>query len=224
MHRLALRLETALELTRSESVEWAKDMGALLDKADQGTRPVEADLLFDLQKVVLDSEQGIYAVSLVDWFFSGGRRPIKRPLPSQRQVRVIRHLRDAAQRLSSTVFQEVDLTAAGWQPIAGGFYVIDLAAAPASGGTRISGKVINPTSVTHDTVQVSVRIGTQRATFSLPHMPPAVAQPFEVTVAAPPPPDHRAFIALDGSTITFASSSTRKRPGSEPVDTDKLLH
>jgi hypothetical protein len=34
----------------------------------------------------------------------------------------------------------------------------------------------------------------------------------------------RLFLALDGSTISFASSSTRKRGGTEPVDTDKLLH
>jgi hypothetical protein len=133
-------------------------------------------------------------------------------------------VRDVDRRLSATVFQQVDLTATGWQPIAGGFYVIDLTTSPAPGGTRIAGKVINPTSVTHDAAQLMVRIGAQRTTFSLPHMPPAVAQPFEVTVPAPPPADHRAFIALEGSTITFASSSTRKRPGSEPVDTDKLLH
>ncbi|HXJ21436.1 MAG TPA: hypothetical protein VMT03_14490 [Polyangia bacterium] len=133
-------------------------------------------------------------------------------------------VRDIGRHLSATVFQEVDLTAAGWQPISGGFYVIDLATSPADGGVHIAGKVINPTSVTHDAVQVSVRIGEKHATFSLPHMPPGVAQPFEVTVPAPAPPDHRAFIALESSTITFSSSSTRKRPGSEPVDTDKLLH
>jgi hypothetical protein len=133
-------------------------------------------------------------------------------------------VRDVGRHLSATVFQETDLSATGWQPIAGGFYVIDLATSPADGGTRITGKVINPTSVTHDGVQVAVKIGDKRATFSLPHMPPGVAQPFEVTVPAPPPPDHRAFFALEGSTITFSSSSTRKRPGTEPVDTDKLLH
>jgi hypothetical protein len=133
-------------------------------------------------------------------------------------------VRDVDRRLSATVFQQIDLTAPGWQPIAGGFYVIDLTVSPASGGTRITGKIINPTSVTHEAAQVMVRIDAQRATFTLPHMPPAVAQPFEVTVPAPPPADHRAFIALEGSTITFSSSSTRKRPGNEPVDTDKLLH
>jgi hypothetical protein len=132
-------------------------------------------------------------------------------------------VREVGRRLSATVFQEVDLTASGWQPIAGGFYVIDLATSPAGGGTRIAGKVINPTSVTHEGVQISARIGQQHATFTLPHVPPAVAQPFEVTVPAPLPPDHRAFFAVDASTITFSSSTTRKRPGTDPVDTDKLL-
>jgi len=133
-------------------------------------------------------------------------------------------VRDVGRHLSATVFQQIDLTATGWQPIAGGFYVIDLTTSPADGGTHIAGKIINPTSVTHDAVQVTVRIGEKRASFSLPHMPPGVAQPFDVTVAAPAPPDHLAFFALEGSTITFSSSSTRKRPGNEPVDTDKLLH
>jgi hypothetical protein len=108
MNRLSMRLETALELTRSESIEWARDMCSLLDKADQGNRPVEADILFDLQKVVLVSEQGVYALSLVDWLMSGGRRPIKRLLPSQRQVRIIRHLRDALQRLTMARLSDND--------------------------------------------------------------------------------------------------------------------
>ncbi|MES1210092.1 MAG: hypothetical protein ABUS79_29505 [Pseudomonadota bacterium] len=132
-------------------------------------------------------------------------------------------VRDVGRRLSATVFQEVDLTASGWQPIAGGFYVIDLSTSDAGSGTRIVGKVINPTSVTHEGAQISVRIGQQRATFTLAHLPPAVAQPFEVTVPGPPPADHRAFFAVDSSTISFSSSSTRKRPGADPVDTDKLL-
>ena len=132
-------------------------------------------------------------------------------------------VREVGRRLSATVFQEVDLTTSGWQPIAGGFYVIDLATSAAGSGTHIVGKVINPTSVTHEGAQISVRIGQQRATFTLPHLPPAVAQPFEVTVPAPMPADHRAFFAVDASTITFSSSTTRKRPGGDPVDTDKLL-
>jgi hypothetical protein len=133
-------------------------------------------------------------------------------------------VRDVGKQLSTTVFQEVDLAAAGWQPIQGGFYVIDLSMSAAGKGTRITGKVVNPTSVVHETAQFSVRIDEHRATFTLPRVPPGVAQPFEVTV-----PDvaiaeaKKAFVALDSSTINFASSTTRKRGTNEPPDTDKLL-
>jgi hypothetical protein len=133
-------------------------------------------------------------------------------------------VRDVDRRLSSTVFQEVDLHAGGWQPIAGGFYVIDLAVGPQGDGVKITGKIINPTSVTHDAVQVSVRIGEHRATFGLAHVPPAVAQTFDVIVAGVPPADaRRAYFALESSTISFASATTRKRSNGEPVDTDKAL-
>jgi hypothetical protein len=132
-------------------------------------------------------------------------------------------VRDVDRRLSATVFQEVDLAASGWQPIAGGFYVIDLSASPAGKGLRISGKVINPTSVAHDAAQFTVRAGEQHVGFTLPHLPPAVAQTFDVTLPDVPATTHKVFFALDGSTINFASSSTR-RGGSAPVDTDKLLH
>ena len=81
-------------------------------------------------------------------------------------------VRDVDRHLSATVFQEVDLAGAGWQPIAGGFYVIDLAVGPGTNGTRIVGKVINPTSVTHESAQFSVRLGAERATFTLPRCRP----------------------------------------------------
>jgi NAD(P)-dependent dehydrogenase (short-subunit alcohol dehydrogenase family) len=133
-------------------------------------------------------------------------------------------VRGVDRQLRATVFQEVDLGSAGWQPIAGGFYIIDLAVGPAEKGTRIAGKIINPTSVVHESAQLSIRVGEQRATFALPKVPPAVAQPFEVTLPEVPPGSaKKAFIALEGSTISFSSSTTRKRPGIEPVDTDKLL-
>ena len=133
-------------------------------------------------------------------------------------------VRDVGKQLSSSVFHEVDLTVAGWQPIAGGFYVIDLSTAAADKGTRVSGKIVNPTSVVHETAQLSVRIDERVGTFSLPKVPPGVAQPFEVTLAGvAPAAAKKAFIALDSSTINFASSTTRKRSGGEPLDTDKLL-
>jgi hypothetical protein len=133
-------------------------------------------------------------------------------------------VRDVGKQLSTTVFQEVDLAASGWQPIQGGFYVIDLSLAAAGKGTRINGKIVNPTSVVHETAQFSVRIDEHKATFTLPRVPPGVAQPFDVTVPDVAVADaKKAFVALDSSTINFASSTTRKRGAGEPPDTDKLL-
>ena len=133
-------------------------------------------------------------------------------------------VRDVGKQLSTTVFQEVDLGASGWQPIQGGFYVIDLSVVAAGKGTRISGKVVNPTSVVHENANFSVRIDEHRGTFALTKIPPAIAQPFEVTLGdVPPGTARKAFFALDSSTINFASTTTRKRGLTEPPDTDKLL-
>jgi len=100
MLNLAQRLKSALDLGDERVAEWHLDLLTLLDKADQGARPAEAALLYDLQKVCLDNEQDIYALDLVEWLLSLGRRPVKRPLPSQRLVRLTRHLRSATQRLT----------------------------------------------------------------------------------------------------------------------------
>jgi hypothetical protein len=100
LRRLTDRLKAALMLSDAEADEWMQDLPALLDKADQGDNPSEAALLFDLQKVGLDHEREIYALDIVEWLLSGGKRPIKRPLPSQRLVRITKHLRAAAQRLT----------------------------------------------------------------------------------------------------------------------------
>jgi hypothetical protein len=133
-------------------------------------------------------------------------------------------VRDVDRRLSSVVYQEIDLPGSGWQPIAGGFYVIDLAVTPQDKGVKVIGKVINPTSVTHENAQLSLKIGEHKAIFTLPHVPPAVAQPFEVALPDVPPADaRRGYLALESSTISFASSTTRKGADKGPVDTDKLL-
>ncbi len=108
LQRLAGRLQNALQLTDADVSEWMKDLPALLDKADQGAYPVEAALLFDLQKTCLDFERDIYALDLVEWALSAGRKPIKRPLPSQRSVLVIKHLRAAAQRLTLARLSDAD--------------------------------------------------------------------------------------------------------------------
>jgi PAS domain-containing protein len=108
LQRLMARLQAALELSDADVAEWLKDLPALLDKADQGSQPVEAALLYDLQQVCLDHERSIYTLDVVEWFLSGGKRPIKRPLPSQLLVRIIKHLRSAAQRLTGARLSDQD--------------------------------------------------------------------------------------------------------------------
>src|SRR5690242_9861453 len=58
-------------------------------------------------------------------------------------------VRDVGRELRGVVYQEIELPGTGWQPIAGGFYVIDLDVMPMGKGVKIAGKVINPTTVTH---------------------------------------------------------------------------
>jgi hypothetical protein len=100
LQRLTDRLQAAVQLTDAEKEDWLRLLPALLDKADQGNNPSEAALLFDLQRVGVDHERDIYALDVIEWLLSGGKRPIKRPLPSQRLVRITKHLRSAAQRLT----------------------------------------------------------------------------------------------------------------------------
>lgn len=106
--QLALRLSQALALTEEETADWTRHLTLLLDKADQGTRPMEARVLEDLLRVCEDHEQEIYTLDLVEYFLSGGRRPIKRPLPSQRLVRVANHLRGAVGKLTTVRLSDAD--------------------------------------------------------------------------------------------------------------------
>ena len=105
---LVKRLQPALEISAAEFPQWSQHLPELLDKADQGSRPSEAYLLYDLQKVCLDFEQEIYTLDLVEWALSAGKKPVQRPLSSQRFVRVTRHVRSAAQRLTLARLSDSD--------------------------------------------------------------------------------------------------------------------
>ncbi|HXD87292.1 MAG TPA: hypothetical protein VN641_12425 [Urbifossiella sp.] len=108
LYKLVDRLQKALELTAEDAEAWRRVLPALLDKADQGARPVEAALLYDLQRACLDHEQKIYSLDLVDWALSGGKTPIKRELAGQRFVRVPAQLRSAARRLTTARLTDAD--------------------------------------------------------------------------------------------------------------------
>lgn len=97
---LATRLSTALHLSETETTDWTEHLTLLLDKADQGVHPTEAAVLFELQNVCQAHDREVYVLDLFEWVTSMGRRPIKRPLPSQKIVRIINHLRAAVAKLT----------------------------------------------------------------------------------------------------------------------------
>lgn len=108
LRQLVVRLQAALQLSDADAAAWLKVLPQLLDRADQGARPIEAALLFELQKVCLDNERDSYALDLIEWLLSAGKRPIKRPLPGQRVVRKAKHLRSAAQLLARARLSDGD--------------------------------------------------------------------------------------------------------------------
>jgi hypothetical protein len=56
-------------------------------------------LLYDLQRICIDREKPISAIDLVGWLTSFGRRPLRRPMPDQLEVMILKHLRAAARRV-----------------------------------------------------------------------------------------------------------------------------
>src|SRR5579884_525102 len=100
MEQFSQRLQKALGYAEEVAGEWRQALFALLGPASQGIWPSENRLLYDLQKACLDRERPVYAVDLVEWIVSWGRRPIKRLLPFHDSVRMVKHLRSALHRLT----------------------------------------------------------------------------------------------------------------------------
>jgi hypothetical protein len=99
IRRLADRLRQALKIEVRAADPWCDLLAALLKESAYGFWNPAARLLYDLQKVCLDSERVSYVIDLLGWLLSLGRRPLKRPLPAQREVLLSKHLRIATSRL-----------------------------------------------------------------------------------------------------------------------------
>lgn len=108
LERLARRLRPVLGLTEEETQDWTEALVPLLEHAGQGMRSPEARLLYDLQKVCVEQERGVYALDVLRWIRSrvryglDGRVPLRRPLPLLRQVLVTKHLQSAARKLTTS--------------------------------------------------------------------------------------------------------------------------
>ncbi len=107
------RLQAALQLSETEAGAWRQALPGLLARAAQGFWPVEARLLYDLQKVCINHERPVYAPDLVEWAYSFFRQPLVRPLPNQPLVLAVKHLRHALARLPSVPIAEAEGQALG---------------------------------------------------------------------------------------------------------------
>ena len=98
--RLTARLGRALSLEPQGVEAWREPLAALLVNSAYGFWNPGARLLYDLQKVCIDFERETYVIDLGAWLRSFGSKPLKRPLPAEREVLMSKHLRTAARRLN----------------------------------------------------------------------------------------------------------------------------
>lgn len=99
--RVALRLTAVLQLSEAEAEEWSLALLPLIGPAAEGYWSNEARLLYDLQKVCVEQERGVYRLDLIEWLRTRGARPLRRPLPLLRDALMLRHLRTASRRVQS---------------------------------------------------------------------------------------------------------------------------
>jgi hypothetical protein len=105
---LVARLDAALRprgeepSPREDTEDWLSLLTNLAGEA--AARPglvagVEAKFLHDLERACLEAEEDDYAVDVVTWALSRGKRPIVRPLPATRELRVARQIAVAAKKV-----------------------------------------------------------------------------------------------------------------------------
>ncbi len=106
VRRLTDRLHKALGFSEHSATVWLELLTALVARSAQGFWNPAGRMLYDLQKVCLDFERDSYVVDLIAWLRSLGKRPLKRPLPAQREALMSKHLRTAAARISKVLITE----------------------------------------------------------------------------------------------------------------------
>jgi len=96
---LVERLRRAIDFPAEDTEAWLTSLWELATNSVHGFWNSEKRLLYDLQKVCLDHERVTYKVDIVTWVLSRGRRPLRRPLKSLREVMMAKHLASSAARL-----------------------------------------------------------------------------------------------------------------------------
>ena len=103
---LVQRLGRAVGLGEAPTGEAREVVAALLERAGGSAWSQAARLLYDLQKICVDSERESYRTRLLSWAVTLGRVPLIRPLPSQRVALVHRHAAAALRRLPAVGLPE----------------------------------------------------------------------------------------------------------------------
>lgn len=111
LNHLVDRLAAALDLNEEQVREWRAYLPAALKLAIGSYWSTAARFLYDLQKACIDFERDAQTIDLFGWLFSLGRRPIRRSLPSQREIRIVQHLHRAKSRLPKLRLATHDRTA-----------------------------------------------------------------------------------------------------------------
>lgn len=102
LERLVQRLAAAGALDDSGMAEWTEALTPLVTRADHGFRTIESRLLFDLQKVCLEHERGLFRFQVFRWCVSRGRQPLRQPQPLLSQVMAVKHLQSAVRKLAAS--------------------------------------------------------------------------------------------------------------------------
>ncbi|MEQ1825143.1 MAG: hypothetical protein ABL921_04330 [Pirellula sp.] len=100
VRRLVSRFRNAIAFAKQDTDNWQAALWELAENSVHGFWNKEKRLLYDLQKVCLDHERLTYKIDLVKWIVTRGKRPIRRPLTSLREVAMAKHLASAASRLA----------------------------------------------------------------------------------------------------------------------------
>ncbi len=99
LQRLARRLEAAVGQEEHGHDGLTAILAAIFARAGGSAWSQAARLLYDLQKICVDSERESYRTQLLSWAASLGRVPLIRPLPLQRVALIHRHAVAAFRRL-----------------------------------------------------------------------------------------------------------------------------
>ncbi|MCE9629514.1 MAG: hypothetical protein K8S94_02175 [Planctomycetia bacterium] len=102
----ARRLGWALDLDAATIDDAAEVIRGLVERTGGSSWTPQARLLYDLQKICVDSERESFRTQLLGWLFSLGKRPLATPLPCQRLVLIHRHAVDAAARVPAVGLTE----------------------------------------------------------------------------------------------------------------------